>query len=79
MLLVDHDEAELVERHGLLDQRVRADDQMNRAAGELRQRLAPLRAASTLPVSAAPREIATGPAAAGSSGNAGRPESRSAP
>ena len=55
MLLVDDDEAQLLKRDGLLGQRVRADDQVHRAARELRQHLAPLRGASTLPVSSATR------------------------
>ena len=37
------DEAQLVERDGLLGQRVRADDEVDRAARELREHLAPLR------------------------------------
>ena len=34
VLLVDHDDAEAVERHRLLDQRVGADGEVDRAVGE---------------------------------------------
>ena len=43
MLLVDDDEPELLERHGLFSQRVRADDEVHGAARELRQHLPPPR------------------------------------
>ncbi len=42
VLLVDDRQPELAERDVLLDQRVRADHQVQRAAGQLRERLAPL-------------------------------------
>ena len=63
MLLVDDDQPELAERDVILHERVRADDQVERAAGELRLRLAalPRRRARR---SAAPRGSATTPAAA---------------
>ena len=43
MLLVDHGDGEAVEAHVGLDQRVRADDQRQLAAGELAERVAPPR------------------------------------
>ena len=55
MLLVDDDEPELVERHRLLGERVRADDEMDRAARELGANLAALAPRVTLPVSDATR------------------------
>ena len=55
MLLVDDDEPERVKRDGLLGQRVRADDEVDRAARELREHLAPLRRRAALPVSDATR------------------------
>ena len=42
MLLVDDHQPELAEADRLLDQRMRADDQVQRPAGELRLHLAPL-------------------------------------
>ena len=42
VLLVDDREPQLAERDVLLHERVRADDQLKRAAGQFREGLAPL-------------------------------------
>ena len=55
MLLVDDDEAELAERDGLLGERVRADDEVDRAAGELRDASRGASPRVALPVSDATR------------------------
>ena len=48
MLLVDHDDTEAVEPHALLDQRVRADGDVDRAVGQTGQHVAPFGAGDSV-------------------------------